>query len=550
MRIGGKHLKIFANGLGGIIFMYLWGLFASVQAAEKVVVRFGSFAESISVADLKQVAETGKFPAGYGIYTNRLSSAQRDLIIKALRTNLPISVVAMNRLLNTQVGTTILRDLAAVTQREDTAAVPALRAALVLGATDKQGLSILSFIANYPSQRLEIDLAQAFRVTSNLNLGFWRTQQFMVAIAPKLAHRSVSLSLPFDPSQAGKAQFQVLNLTLDDSKRGRKIPVDIYWSEAATPEKPVIVFTHGLGSVKTELKYLAEHLASHGYVVAALEHPGSNGNNTYRALAGKNRLMQPQEFRERPRDISFLLDELAKLNTRGDSPLQGKLATDNTLVLGYSFGGSTALSLGGAELQLEHLKQRCQSNLATLSLGEGIQCIAQELPENTYQFRDARVKSAIALNPTTSLMFGDSGLSKIQVPTLVLAASADKTTPALVEQVFPFEQIPSPKWLVAILGGTHLSVKDPSVTLDQPGRASTPYSGDEIVDEKAQDIRQFTKAVVLAMAAQLTPQAKEYAIFLTADYAQSASTEAFPFRIITEIPTDALTVVQEYVQKK
>ncbi|MHC5829833.1 MAG: alpha/beta hydrolase family protein, partial [Nostoc sp.] len=120
------------------------------------------------------------------------------------------------------------------------------------------------------------------------------------------------------------------------------------------------------------------------------------------------------------------------------------------------FGGGTALEIAGAELQLERLKQRCKKNLTSFSEGEVMQCIAQELPENSYQLRDSRIKQAIALNPTTSLMFGETGLTKVQIPTLVLASSADKTTPALTEQIVGFEKIPSPKWLVGIVGGTHL----------------------------------------------------------------------------------------------
>ncbi|BAZ12377.1 hypothetical protein NIES4071_42080 [Calothrix sp. NIES-4071] len=61
----------------------------------------------------------------------------------------------------------------------------------------------------------------------------------------------------------------------------------------------------------------------------------------------------------------------------------------------------------------------------------------------------------IAFNPTTSLLFGDTGLSKVEVPTLILAASADKTTPALTEQVLGFDKLPNPKSLVGIVGATH-----------------------------------------------------------------------------------------------
>ncbi len=553
-----RSLKTVA-GLFSAIALTQFGANTSAIAADTVVVRLGLFTESISLTELQKAVKTGKLPGSL----HSLSEEQRRFFLGALGMNIPMNVVTLDRLINTQIGTTILNDFATALARKDKAGVQALRAGLVLGSTAPQGLSILSFIAAYPSKRLEIDLPKAFVVAGSLNTAFWRTQQFMLAlthsslssdIAPQLdpitAHpRTPQISFPFDPSQPGSAQVKILNLSLNDQKRQRKIPVDIYWSTAATPDKPVIVFSHGFGSVRTDLRYLAEHLASHGYVVAALEHPGSNQANANLALQGKTRVMKPQEFLYRPQDISFVLDELAKLNQTANHPLQGKLATTNAMVVGYSFGGGTALALAGAELQLEHLKQRCKKNLTILSLGENMQCIAQELPENSYQLRDPRIKQAIALNPTTSLIFGETGLTKIQIPTIVLAGSADKTTPALTEQIVGFEKIPSPKSLVGIIGGTHLSVKDPSTTLDQIGQPNTPISGGEVVGEQAADIRKYVKALTLAFAFQMTPEAKNYAIFLTPDYAQFASTAAFPFRLITQIPPDAMAVVKEFVEK-
>ncbi|MBN4002119.1 alpha/beta hydrolase [Nostoc sp. LPT] len=542
------------TGLFSAIALTQFGANTSAIAADTVVVRLGLFTESISLAELQKAVKTGKLPGSLQSYTKGLSQEQRRFFLGALGMNIPMNVVTLDRLINTQIGTTILNDFATALARKDKAGVQALRAGLVLGSTAPQGLSILSFIAAYPSKRLEIDLPKAWVVAGNLNTAFWRTQQFMLAIAPQLNPITAKpgtpeIAFPFDPSQPGSDQVKILNLSLNDQKRDRKIPVDIYWSTAATPDKPIIVFSHGFASVRTDLRYLAEHLASHGYVVAALEHPGSNAANTDLALQGKTRVMKPQEFLNRPQDISFVLDELEKLKQTPNNPLQGKLATTNAMVIGYSFGGATALTLAGAELQLEHLKQRCKKNLTILSLGENIQCIAEELPENSYQLRDTRIKQAIALNPTTSLIFGETGLTKIQVPTIVLAGSADKTTPALTEQIVGFEKIPSPKSLVGIIGGTHLSVKDPSTTLDQIGQPNTPISGGEVVGEQAADVRKYVKAIALAFAAQMTPEAKNYAIFLTPDYAQFASTAAFPFRLITQIPPDAMAVVKEFVEK-
>lgn len=549
MGITRGSLKNITGWFCAVAIAQILGANTSAKAADTVVVRFGPFAESIPVSALQSAAETGEFPRDLQLFTNNLSEQQRRTVLGALRTRLPLNVVTISRLLNTQIGTTILNDLATAVVRKDQAGAQALRAGFVLGSVAPQGLSILSFIKAYPSKRLEINIPKAFAVAGNLNTGFWLTQQFMLAIAPQFNPTTSQLSFPFDPSELGSNQFQVLGLQLNDKKRDRKIPVDVYWSNAATADKPVIVFSHGFGSVRTDMRYLAEHLASHGYIVAALEHPGSNETSVNLAIKNNTKLLQGQEFLDRPKDISFVLDELEKLNQTARNPLQGKIATNNAMVIGYSFGGGTALAIAGAELQLENLKQRCQKNVAVLSFGETLQCVAQELPNNRYQLGDNRIKRAIALSPTTALIFGQTGLSKLQVPTLVWAASADKTVPALPEQIVGFNKIPSPKWLVGVLGATHLSVKDPSTTMDQQTRPNTPLSGGEVVGEQAADIRKYLKATALSFAAQLTPEADKYAVFLTPDYAQFASTQAFPIRLVTEIPPQAMFVVRQFTGK-
>jgi predicted dienelactone hydrolase len=550
IRVSWRKFNVVAGFCGAIAFSQFLGVSTPTQAAEKVVLRFGLLEETVTLAELQKAAKTGELPESLGLYAGRLSTQQRRFLIGGLNAKVPVNVVMMSRLLNTQVSNTILSDISTAIVRKDTAGVQAIRAGLILGSTAPDGLSVLSFIAAYPSQRLAIDLPQALTVASGLNFAFWRTQQFMLAITPRLDPRQPQIAFPFDPSQPGNSSVEILKLQEIDQKRQRTIPVDVYWSNAVNTDKPVIVFSHGLGSVRTDLRYLAEHLASHGYVVAALEHPGSNQTNTNAAIQGKNRLLKPQEFLERPQDVSFVLDELEKINRTPNHPLAGKLATNKTMVLGYSFGGGTALALAGGEFQIAELKQRCAKNVARLSLGEGVQCIAKELPENSYQLRDNRIKQAIAFNPTTSLLFGETGLTKVQIPTLILASSADKTTPALTEQIVAFTKIPSPKWLVGVLGGTHLSVKDPSTTLDQVGKPNTPFSGGEIVGEKATDVRKFVKSITLAMAAQLTPEANKYAVFLTPDYAQFASTQIFPLRLITEIPPEAMELIQQPENKQ
>ncbi|HYW22237.1 MAG TPA: alpha/beta hydrolase [Nodularia sp. (in: cyanobacteria)] len=179
-----KNLKIVASLLGAIAWTQFCGSNTSVQAADAVVVRFGPFAESISLSELQKAADTGEFPRGLELYTGKISKVQRRFFLEMLRTRVPIDVVTLSSLLNTDIGTTILSNLSEALVRKDQAGVQALRAAFVFGATQPQGLSILNFIAAYPSQRLEVNALKAFQVARRLNKSFRRTQQFMLKSAP------------------------------------------------------------------------------------------------------------------------------------------------------------------------------------------------------------------------------------------------------------------------------------------------------------------------------------------------------------------------------
>lgn len=539
--------RVLVLALGSLF--YLNELIPCAQAAQTVVLRRGQESRAINIADLKTLAATETAPPRLEAAARILSPKQRQQITAALQAKFQLNAVDVRNFLNTQIGNELATALATATPRTDRVGVQAVKTALVVGANAPEGLSLINFLEAYPQPRLELNLDEVFQVVENFNGAFWQTQAFMAAIAPQLAPRRSQLDLPFDPTQSGSATVQVLSLNFNDSERRREIPVDVYWSTDTSIAKPLIVFSHGLGSVRTDLRYLAEHLASHGYVVAALEHPGSNETHIRDALKLKVPLLEAEEFLNRPKDISFILDELQILNQTA-TPLQGKLASDRVMVVGYSLGAATALSIAGAELQLTELKQRCPGNVLAFSLGETAQCFARGLPEDRYQLRDSRVKVAIALSPTTSLLFGETGLTQVTIPTLIVAESADKSTPALTEQIIGFEQIPPPKWLVGIVGGTHLSVKDPSTTTDQAGQLDTLYTGGEVVGEQALDVRNYLKAIALAMAAQLTDEASQYALFLTPDYAQFASTEAFPIRLVTEIPPEAEVILQDFRQSQ
>ena len=63
---------------------------------------------------------------------------------------------------------------------------------------------------------------------------------------------------------------------VDSARNNRPVPVKIYSPEKGAGPFPVIVFSHGLGGSREAYEYLGRHWASYGYVVAHLQHAGSD----------------------------------------------------------------------------------------------------------------------------------------------------------------------------------------------------------------------------------------------------------------------------------
>ncbi len=535
-----RRLKALGQGAVCTLCFALCSAIAEpTKAAERVTLRLGPFEQSVAISDLEEFAETGKLPPKLKPYGAVLTPQVQELLTKHLQIDPNMTDKFLNDLLRSSDGARLLETIGLALPESR---VDQLRAALFLAARQADGLSVLGFLRAYPEENVTIDATSAIGIALQLNASYWKS----LAIGPLLERElkvtdEATFRPSFDPSDLGSHYVQEETLVLRDRQRQRTIPVDLYWTRQTSG--PLVVLSHGFGSDRKFLTYMARHLASHGFTVASLEHPGSNFTWLSGVSIGGNPgdLLPASEFLDRPKDVSFLLDQFAQLN-RENGPLQGKLNTNQVSVIGHSLGGYTALALAGAELNLKEVRQYCKNRSPIgRAPADWFQCSAAELSGDRVDMRDPRVVQVMALNPMTGRLFGNKGLAQVTIPTLVLTSTEDAIAPSLDHQLRPFAQLGGSKYLISAIGGTHLSITD-RANLNEALAQSTLVK--ELIGKEADPLRQLLRGVSLAFIQQLTPDAKLYQPFLSPAYAQSLSTPSVALRFSKELPATMATWFQ------
>lgn len=543
-RLPNRAPRLLARTVGCLGGLCLSGLAAwPAAAAERVTLTYGFAEISTSLESLRAYAETGEVSRELAPYLRLLAEDQRSQFRQALQVRQDISPVQLSQFLYSSIGQNILRYAGGIIQtagRRDGS--KGLRGALVLSAADSDGLSLLGVLEEFPTGTVRIDSLRAVQAFGALTQLIEETQQATTAIQNQVSQTEISrpsIEALGDLTQPGSFAVTTQFLEIVDSERNRALPTDLYLPP--NPDAPLIVISHGLAGDRKGFVNIAQHLASHGFAVAALDHPGSDRAQLEDLLTGTAReIARPTEFAERPRDISFLLDELTRLSA-ADGPLANRIDTNRVGVFGHSFGGYTALALAGAQLNYETLEANCESedfifNAANPSMV--LQCTALEAPEQfDAPLRDERVRAVMALNPVASSLFGPTGFSQVAIPVLLVAGSEDPIAPALLEQIQPFTWLNQPAapaadlehYLVLIEGGSH--VYD---ALDFEGANVALAS--ELVNADIPLAYDYLKALSLGFMETEVAQDPTYRSALSTAYINRLSQPSLPLYI-----TDTLT---------
>ncbi len=533
-----KLLSPFLFNLVGGIPPILLSLFLGISpslAAENIILKAGLIQQKIAVEDLQKFAETEEISPSLKPYDFLLTAEFKEGLSESFNIDPLIAEQFLNELLKSDDGKNLLKQISQVLPNSNSSE---LKEALHLLLKQTNHLSIINFLRVYPQETVTIDVPKVALLGLQMNSSFLQSRFISSQLEKNFKDFSTNkIRAKFDPIAPGAQSISIETNVLYDRSRDRYIPLDIY--TAKKTHGPLVIMSHGFASDRRFLRYLARHLASYGMTVVSVEHPGSDIHALIKTATGIkfSQILPSAEFIDRPQDISFVLNQLTLIN-KSNPQFKGKFNTKKVSIIGHSFGGYTALALGGASLDLKTLRRFCQEKSPLgRSPADWLQCAAGELPYRQRNFKDNRIKQIIVFNPIIGELFGDN-LSKIQVPTLMLSASDDGITPTISHQLKPFQQLSGKKYMVMAMGGTHMSITDMNSMNSAMGQSTLVR---EVMGVKAEPVRQLVKGVSLAFIQQLTPEKSNYKMFLIPAYIESLSQEKINFRMGTQLPMSVKT---------
>ncbi|MER5757980.1 alpha/beta hydrolase [Streptomyces sp. NPDC002082] len=187
---------------------------------------------------------------------------------------------------------------------------------------------------------------------------------------------------------------------------------------------PLVVVSHGTGGSGSDMEWLVDPLHAAGFRVVALDHHGNNFVDGY----------EPEGFLhpwERPRDITFALDVLAR-----EQPL-GPVG-----VAGFSIGGYTAAALAGARIDPGILWAVLTGEVPLPEIPEFpgvLEALRARYPQEEAARRtldgaggdlsDPRVRAVFQMAPGIGSLVTRESLEAVRVPFAIRWGGADTITP-------------------------------------------------------------------------------------------------------------------------
>ena len=176
---------------------------------------------------------------------------------------------------------------------------------------------------------------------------------------------------------------------------------------------PVVVISHGAGGSLAAHRDTAQALASAGFVVLALSHPGDTFEDqrlsgTARGLAARTRQLH--------RVLDWLLREW---------PARERLDPARIGAFGFSAGGFTVLVAAGGEPDLGRAAMHCAAQPADMACRVATPAALRPDPSLRW-VREPRLRALVVAAPALGWAFIGRGLAEVRLPVQLWRPAADE----------------------------------------------------------------------------------------------------------------------------
>lgn len=184
-------------------------------------------------------------------------------------------------------------------------------------------------------------------------------------------------------------------------------------AEPTAGKKPLVVLSHGMFGNARNQAWLADALTAEGYLVAAVDHPGTTTFN--RDPAERKALW------ERPKDISRTIDHILTMDTFGEM-----VDPDRIYMAGHSLGGWTAIGLAGGRYDAATFERYCENTPQDLVCGIfsswQIGKTAEDRDLLAQDVSDPRIKGFAVFDLGGTQTFATESLAAISKPMIIYGA--------------------------------------------------------------------------------------------------------------------------------
>ena len=510
----------------------------AAKSAERIMFEFPPFGQfAIAIEDLEAFVATGEISRELAFYLDRLSPQQVAKLPELLSTPLELDPLTISKFSNSSIGEAVIKNFGKGIRADiNRNGFYALRGAIIAAAFDEGGLTVMNLLERFPLETIYLDakvlskyIARGATLANNreaIDAAFFNNSDAQKA----LSGNSVKPARRLNLENTGAYSWDKQVLAYNNPQRPKSGAFDLYLPEIKQAV-PLIVISHGLASSRQTFAYLGEHFASHGFAVAVVEHDGTNLTKFDNFLAGTERFPEPNNLINQPLDVKYVLDRLER---------ESQVNTQQVGVIGQSFGGYTALALAGGELTGDRTITECQSENyrdVILDLSSLAQCAFNQLDLPRLQSRDPRIKAVVAINPMGKI-FGQTGMSSIEIPTMLVSGTNDLIMPPVAEQIRPFSWLEqSDKYLVLVKPATHFSFL-------QEGLGVLPVP-DTVVGPNPSSAHPALKALSTAFFRVHLAQQPEYRAYLESDRIEQADYDSFELSIIRQLTPAQLQEIIE-----